>query len=211
MPFNDKIFGNPTIHKDSFVSSRSAVIGRVIIKEFVIVAPNASIRADEEGPFMICKGTNIQDGVTIHGLGGQHVDVDGEKYSVYIGSHCSIAHNAIVHGPSKIGKKTFVGFNAQVIGSTIGEKCYLDHGAIVEGVTIPDGVFIPFGKINSQEQADKLQPIPSEKKKEFNKHVVDTNKKLRVLYRERRKLKQRNIFQKLFYAVKDFITAFHKK
>lgn len=184
--FDDTIFGNPEIHQDSFISSRSAVIGRVIIEKDVIVAPGCSIRADEGSPFMICKGTNVQDGVTFHGLHEKFVEVDGKKYSIHIGSHCSIAHNALVHGPTKIGKKTFIGPKVEIWASEIGVHCHVGHGASVIGVKIGNNKFVPNGIIiDSQEAADQLAAVtPSQQ--EFNKEVVDYNKSLVVHYKERR-------------------------
>jgi SulP family sulfate permease len=187
----DTIFGNPNVSHLAFVSSKATVIGLVIIEEYVIVAPGASIRADEGSPFRICRGTNMQDGVILHGLLGKYVEIDGVLYSIYIGSHCSIAHGAIIHGPSSIGNKTFVGFRAIVHNSRIGRECFIGHGAQVIGVEIGDRRYVPNGMVvDSQEIADQL-PVITEKHLEFNKEVVDYNKKLVELYKERRKMKNR--------------------
>lgn len=175
---DDSIFGTPEFDpEECFVSSKATVIGKVIIEKDVMVAPGACLRADEGAPFKICKGTNIQDGVFVHGLLEKYVKGDdGEKYSVYIGSHCSIAHGALIHGPTKIGKKTFVGFKATVHNSTVGRNCYIGIGAIVNGVHIADNRFIHDGAvINCQEVADGLPLVPDDKK-HFNKDVVDYNK-----------------------------------
>jgi len=187
--FDDKIFGNPEIHPDSFVSSRSAVIGKVTIEKDVIVAPGCSIRADEGSPFYICKGTNIQDGVTFHGLHEKFVEVDDKKFSIHVGSHCSIAHNALVHGPTKIGKKTFIGPKAEIWASEIGPHCHIGHAAIVIRVKIGYNKFVPNGMIiDNQEAADKLDEVTASLR-EFNKEVVDYNKSLVVRYKERRKIR----------------------
>lgn len=184
--FDDKIFGNPEIHPDSFISSRSAVIGCVIIEKDVIVAPGCSIRADEGSPFLICKGTNIQDGVTFHGLFEKFIEVDGENFSIYIGSHCSIAHNALVHGPTKIGKKTFIGPKAEIWVSEIGAHCHIGHGASVIEVKIGDSKFVPNGMmVDRQEIADQLEVVTFDFM-EFNKDVVDYNKSLIARYKQRR-------------------------
>ena len=110
----DEIFGKAEIHLRSFVCNPESIIGEVIIEQEVFVAPGAVIRADECGPFRICKGTNIQDLAILHGLFEKYVEVDGVKYSIHIGSHCSITHGAKIHGPCQIGKKTFIGFDAKV-------------------------------------------------------------------------------------------------
>ncbi|WP_236692782.1 hypothetical protein [Aneurinibacillus tyrosinisolvens] len=68
----------PKISKTAFVSPFSSVIGNVIIKENVYIAPTTSIRADEGTPFFIGSNTNIQDGVirefppSYHLLFGKH-------------------------------------------------------------------------------------------------------------------------------------------
>jgi len=205
--FDDTIFGNPEIHPDSFVSSKATIIGRVIVEREVMIAPGSKIRADEGTPFKICRGSNIQDGVTIHGLLDKFVEVDGEKFSVHVGTHCSITHDSRLHGPTSIGKKSFVGFDAtvhaSVIGrncyvgfqalvklSTIGSNCHIGDGAKVIRVKIRDERFIADGLIvNTQELADALPRITRlqhEEDGEFNKDVVDNNKKFIARYKRRR-------------------------
>lgn len=209
----DEVFGDPEFNPEKcFVSSKATVIGRVIMEEEVIVAPGASIRADEGTPFKICRGTNVQDKVTMHGLLDQFVEEGGKKFSIWIGSHCSIAHDATIHGPAKVGKHSFVGFDAKVLFSTVGRNCCVDHdakvinavvgsncyigvGAIVRDCTIGDGRFVPDGAIvNCPALADALPMFTKEqrdKKNHFNQEVVDYNKKkLLPLYRERRKKKR---------------------
>ncbi len=185
--FNDLIFGNPEVHENSFVSEHAVLIGRIIIEENVIIAPGSSLRADEGSPFLIRKGTNIQDGVHMHGLLDQYVEVKGKKYSIYIGSHCSIAHGALIHGPAEIGKKTFVGFKSIVHNSRVGRNCYIGFGAIVKGVVVGDRRYVEDGMIvNRQELADALPEVPDDKIKYFNREVVDYNKRLVELYQQRR-------------------------
>lgn len=188
--FTDDFFGNPEYDNLKCYVSRSArITGAVEIGDDVIVCPNVVLRADEGTPFKIGRGTNIQDGVIMHGLHKRYVTDDaGRKYSVLIGSHCTIAHGAIIHGPIKTGNKTFIGFRAIVHESEIGRNCHIGHGAIIEGVTIQDGRYVRSGSvIDTQELADNL-PKVEEKHKEFNRHVVDLNKELRAIYHERRKL-----------------------
>ncbi len=194
MGFDDTIFGNPDFNPEKcFISSRSAVIGKVIIEDNVIIAPGCSVRADEGSPFKIGNCTNLQDEVIIHGLLDKYVEVDGEKYSVYIGPFCSLAHGALIHGPTMIGEKTFVGFRVIIHNSTIGKNCFIGHGAIIDSVKIDDGKFVKDGMIvDSQEAADNLPDVP-QAKAEFNEEVVEYNKKLCKLYRQRRLAKQRGL------------------
>jgi carbonic anhydrase/acetyltransferase-like protein (isoleucine patch superfamily) len=194
MGFDDKIFGNPDFNPERcFISSRSAVIGRVIIEDDVIIAPGASIRADEGSPFRIGRCTNIQDEVIIHGLLDRFVTEKGGKYSVYIGPFCSLAHGALIHGPVKIGEKTFIGFRVIIHNSTVGKNCFISHGAIIDGVRIADGKYVKDGMVvDDQEKADELPQVPPAKA-EFNQEVVEYNKKLCRMYRERREAKLRGM------------------
>lgn len=208
--FDDTIFGNPEIHPESFVSSKSTVVGRVFLERDVIAAFGVKIRADEGTPFRICHGTNIQDGVTMHGLLNKFVEVEGVKYSIYVGPSCSVAHDARLHGPAYIGKRCFIGFDATVHASKIlrnsyvgfqalvkssivSDNCHIGDAAKILGVKIGSGRYVADGLIiNTQELADALPMITSEQHQgdeEFNKEVVDYNKTLIALYKERRKIR----------------------
>jgi carbon dioxide concentrating mechanism protein CcmM len=58
----------PKIDPTAYIHSFSNIIGDIRIGANVTVAPGTSIRADEGHPFYIGAGTNVQDGVIIHGL-----------------------------------------------------------------------------------------------------------------------------------------------
>lgn len=180
----DSLVKKPKIASSAYVNSSAVVIGDVTIEAECLISPQVSIRADEGTPFLICKGTNIQDGVNIHGLFNRFVEVNGVQYSVYIGSHCSIAHNALVHGPTKIDKKTFVGFRATVHESVVGRNCFIDKHALVDGVTLPDYTYVPKGAIiDSQEAVERLFKV-KDKHGNFNKEVVDFNKDIILHYKK---------------------------
>jgi len=183
---DDKIFGNPKINKQAYVSTKATLIGQIIVDQEVFVAPYACLRADEGRPFKICAGTNIQDGVIFHGLLEQFVYLDGQKYAIYIGPNCSIAHGAIVHGPTAIDENTFIGFRTVIHNAVIGQQCYIGHGAIINGVHIADKRFVPDGLVvNTQAQTEKLGLVP-DKLQAFNHEVVEYNKKLVKLYKQRK-------------------------
>lgn len=206
--FSDHLFGNPKIHPSSFVFSDARIIGDVIISEEVIVAPGASIRADEQGPFFIGKGVNIQDGATIHAKEGGFVNVDGKDYAVHIGSHSSITHGAIIHGPCRIGKKVCVSFDSIVYNATVGNKCFIDMKAVVRNVTIPRDRYVAANQVvEDQETADNLPRITQEHL-DFNCSVVDLNKKkLCKMYAERRRLKRNPLLRIYYYFSKKRITG----
>lgn len=211
MDTQDAFFGDKKIHDKAYVRKEASVIGAVIVEKDVMIAPSVSIRADECGPFLIGVGTNVQDGVIMHGLLNKYITVGTEQFSIWIGSHCSIAHRAIIHGPSKIDKKTFVGFDAIVHASIVGRNCFVDFkaviknstigndchvgvGAIVTNVTVDNGRYIADGQIvNTQLVADTLPMTPAsvrEKDEEFNHEVVDLNIQLVRLYRARQRKKE---------------------
>jgi len=183
----DLYFGNPFFDPEQcFIDPRATLTGLMYIEENVFIGPNASIRADEGRPFRLCKGCNIQDGVVIHGLFEHYVEVDGKNYSVYVGSHTTIAHQALIHGPTKIGKKSFVGFKATVHNAIVGRNCHIGHHALVCGVVILDGRSVKNGMIvDNQELADSL-PLISDAQNEFNREVVEYNKDLCFYYRKRK-------------------------
>ena len=88
-----KNLAQPKIDETAYIHSFSNIIGDVRVGANVLVAPGTSIRADEGTPFFIGAGTNIQDGVVIHGLEqGRVIGDDQQNYSVWIGKNVSITH-----------------------------------------------------------------------------------------------------------------------
>lgn len=173
----------PQIDPGAFIGPFSSVIGDVTIKSNSFIAPNVSIRADEGTPFYIGAGTNLQDGVILHGLKDGRVKVDGRYYSIYIGSSVSIAHGAIVHGPVYIGDGTFAGFHSLVFQAVVGKNVHISNNAVVTGnVVIPNDRFIPPGAvIDTQEEADKLGERPKSAA-EFAKEVERVNRSFAASY-----------------------------
>jgi carbon dioxide concentrating mechanism protein CcmM len=173
----------PKIHETAYVHSFSNIIGDVHIGENVLVAPGTSIRADEGGPFHIGAGTNIQDGVVIHGLEESLiVGDDQQNYSVWIGKNTSITHMCLIHGPVYIGDDCFIGFRSTVFNARIGNGCIVMMHALVQDVEIPPGKYVPSGAVvNNQQQADRLPDVQDEDR-QFALHVVASNEALRTGY-----------------------------
>ena len=173
----------PKIDKTAFISPFSSVIGDVTIRHNVYVAPNVSIRADEGTPFYIGSNTNLQDGVILHGLVNKKISVDGKGYSIFIGNEVSIAHGALVHGPCFIGDKVIVFFNSIVYNAIVGKGVFISYDAVVtNGVKIPPNRFVPPGaNIDSQEKADALGPVPTDKK-ELARAVQRVNQEFPASY-----------------------------
>ncbi len=151
-PFGDM----PQIARTAHIHPAATLIGRIVVGERVLVAPGAVLRADEPGPdgavqpIVIGDEANIQDGAVIHALGGT---------AVTVGAGSSISHRAIVHGPSTIGPRCFVGFNSVVFKATLGEGVIVLHLALVEGVSLPDGLCVPaLSAIRTEADVARLAP-----------------------------------------------------
>lgn len=166
----------PSIDATAFVGPFAVIIGNVIIKNNVFIAPNVTIRADEGSPFFIGSNTNLQDGVVLHGLLEGRVTVDGKEYSIYIADHVSCAHGCLIHGPCLLGKHVFVGFDAIIFNAIIGDGSYISTNAVVtNGVEIAPGRFVPAGAvIDTQSKADALGPVPHDQE-EFAEEVQRIN------------------------------------
>lgn len=168
--------------RSAFVHAKASVIGRVVLGENVHIAAGASVRADEGSPFFIGDDSNVQDGVVIHALKDKKVLVGGEEWAVYVGRNVSMAHDALVHGPCYVGDDTFIGFKAVVHDSVVGSHCFIGIGAVVVGVEIPDGKFVPHGRIVDSQAAVAALPDVSEAQREFNEDVVGVNRDLAAAY-----------------------------
>ena len=179
-----KNLAEPQIDSSAYIHSFSQIIGDVRVGANVMIAPGTSIRADEGTPFHIGEGTNIQDGVVVHGLEhGRVIGDDRQEYSVWIGKRSSITHKALVHGPVYIGEDCFVGFRSTVFNARLGKGCIVMMHALVQDVEIPPGKFVPSGAvITTQQQADRL-PEAQPSDTEFAQDVIGVNEALRTGYR----------------------------
>jgi carbon dioxide concentrating mechanism protein CcmM len=173
----------PKVDKTAYVHAFSNIIGDVRVGANVLVAPGTSIRADEGSPFHIGQGTNIQDGVVIHGLEkGQVLGDDQQRYSVWIGNNASITHMALIHGPAYVGDDCFIGFRSTVFNARVGKGCIVMMHALIKDVEVPPGKYVPSGSIiTNQKQADRLPDVQATDV-EFATHVVGINDALRSGY-----------------------------
>ena len=178
-----KSLAEPKIDASAYVHSFSNVIGDVRIGPNVLVAPGTSIRADEGAPFYIGEGTNIQDGVVVHGLEqGRVVGDDNQEYSVWVGKNASLTHMALIHGPAYVGDDCFIGFRSTVFNARVGKGCIVMMHALIQDVEIPPGKYVPSGAvITNQQQADRLSDVQVQDTK-FSRHVVGINEALRAGY-----------------------------
>ncbi len=178
-----KNLAEPRVDDSAYVHSFSNLIGDVKVGANVLIAPGTSIRADEGTPFHIGDGSNIQDGVVIHGLEqGRVKGDDGQDYSVWIGEDTCITHLVLIHGPAYVGKKCFIGFRSTVFNARVGDGCIVMMHALIQDVEIPAGKYVPSGSvITNQQQADRLPNVQPEDR-EFAAHVVHINEALAAGY-----------------------------
>lgn len=141
LPSNQKM---PTIHKSAAIRN-SVIIGDVVVDSDAHIV-NAVIRADEGAPFYIGKGSNVQDFCVLHGYLTKKninlIEFEGKSYSIYISENVSISHGALIHGPSFIGKNTFIGFKSTVDAANVGRNVEIGAHSYIKGVNIPDNVAI---------------------------------------------------------------------
>ncbi|MFO0889096.1 MAG: SulP family inorganic anion transporter [Isosphaeraceae bacterium] len=168
----------PTVDPTAYVDPLATVIGEVAIGARVYVGPGASVRADEGTPFSIGAESNLQDGVTVHGLRGKVVLVEGRPYAVYIGRNVSLTHHSLIHGPCYIGDRCFIGFKSMVHDSVVGEGCVVGLGAVVVGVTLRPGRYVAHNVVvDTQEKADDLPDVGPEWAK-LRDEVLEVNQEL---------------------------------
>ena len=157
----------PRIYHTAFVHPLAAVIGDVEIGPEVMVAPGASIRADEGGPFFIGGRSNVQDGVVIRALEtfGPHserntVEVGGLRYAVYVGERVSLSPQAMLQGPCLVEEDSFIGAQALVFRSRVGCGSVVEPCSRLVGVIDPPERYVPAGScLSNQAEADRLPRI----------------------------------------------------
>jgi carbonic anhydrase/acetyltransferase-like protein (isoleucine patch superfamily) len=129
----------PRVHSSAYIDPSAVVIGDVAIGRNVYVGPCAVVRADEkDSGITIGDGANVQDRVSIHALAGSRVIIEAEV---------SLAHGCIVHGPCRIGKGSFIGFNSVVFNAALEEEVFVHHLAVVEGGTVVRGSVVHSGMV----------------------------------------------------------------
>lgn len=164
---------NPQIHPSAYIHHTAVLIGDVRVGKNATIFPGVIIRADEGTPIIIGEGANIQDGVIMHCLKGG---------SIEIGDRCSIAHGAVIHGPCKLGRQTFIGFNTVLHNAWLGSNCFVSHRAIVINVHISNDTLVSAGiVIQLQEEAKELSLVGPEEIDFVNK-VLNINDELRMGY-----------------------------
>ncbi len=180
--WNRHVRTKPKVHSSAFVHPTATVIGWVEVGREVNIAADTSVRADEGAPFYIGDRSNVQDGVVLHALKDKWVTVEGRKWAIYIGNDVSLAHQALVHGPSMIGAHSFVGFKAIVHDSIVGAGCFIGHGSMVVGVELPPRRRVPPGMVVDSPEKVRDLPMVEHAHSHFNEDVVLVNRGLAAAY-----------------------------
>jgi len=94
----------PAVSTSAYVNESASIIGDVRIGERVYVAPDVSLRTDKATPIIIGDECNIQECAVFHGILGSTIIPERRT---------SVAHDAIIHGPTTIKDQCFLGFNSQ--------------------------------------------------------------------------------------------------
>jgi carbonic anhydrase/acetyltransferase-like protein (isoleucine patch superfamily) len=178
----------PLIHESATIRN-SQIIGNVVINENVHIV-NAAIRADEGTPFYIGKNSNIQDFCVLHGymvrdkeveIYSNLILVENLYYSIYIGEHVTVAHGALVHGPTCIGNNSFIGFKSTIDAAFIGNNVEIGAHSYIKQVRIPDNISIlPNAVITKEEDIKKYIVEPTG----INQKIVNTNLELAKAYKK---------------------------
>lgn len=141
----------PKFGKDCFLAPNSTIVGEVTMGDQCSVWFNAVIRGDVNSVHIGNK-VNIQDGVIVH--------CTYQKAKTVIGNHCSIGHNAIVHGCT-LHDHVLVGMGAIIMDhADIGSFSIIAAGSIVLENTIVESGFIYAGS-----PAKKIKPISDVQRK----------------------------------------------
>jgi carbonic anhydrase/acetyltransferase-like protein (isoleucine patch superfamily) len=116
-----------------WIAPSASVMGRVRLLEEASVWFNAVLRGDNDW-ITVGEGSNVQDGCVLHTDMGAPLT---------IGQHCTIGHNAILHG-CIIGDNSLVGMGATVLNHVrIGRNCLIGANTLIpEGKEIPDNSLV---------------------------------------------------------------------
>lgn len=116
-----------------FVAPSADIIGHVYLAQDTSVWFNSTIRGDLE-PITIGRGSNIQDGCTVH---------TDQGFPTVIGEDVTVGHNSVIHG-CVIGDGTLVGMGSVILtGAKIGRNCLIGAGALITGtMNVPDGMLV---------------------------------------------------------------------
>lgn len=138
----------PSIGKGCFLADNATIVGEVELGDNCSVWFQAVLRGDVNS-IKVGSGTNIQDGVIIHGT--------YRKASTTIFENVSIGHKAIVHG-CIVESGALIGMGAIVMDHAV-----VGEGALVAaGSVVLQGTRIPAGMLYAGIPAREIKPVDDE-------------------------------------------------
>jgi carbonic anhydrase/acetyltransferase-like protein (isoleucine patch superfamily) len=170
----------PQIDTTAFIDPSAVIIGRVKIGGNTYIGPGVVIRADRFSTVdeitRIEIGANccVQDTAVLHAR--------AETF-IIIRDDTSISHGAIIHGPTTIGKRCFVGARSNITHSMIGDSVYIRINAVIENAALPNETFVPNSEvIEGQEMTIPLRKITA-KEKEFLEKCIQENREFALKHK----------------------------
>ena len=131
MPFFEFEGHRPQVSPGAWIAPTATLIGDVRVEDEASVWYGAVLRADN-GPILVRRGANVQDGCVMHGDGDPLMEV---------GAGATIGHMCMVHG-AVIGEEALIGNGAILLdGVIVGRRALVAAGATVPPrMQIPDGM-----------------------------------------------------------------------
>jgi carbonic anhydrase/acetyltransferase-like protein (isoleucine patch superfamily) len=130
MPFFEFEGRRPQVSPGAWIAPNATLIGDVRVEDEASVWYGAVLRADN-GPILVRRGANVQDGSVMHGDGDPLMEV---------GAGATIGHMCMVHG-AVIGEEALIGNGAILLdGVFVGRRALVAAGAVVPPrMQVPDG------------------------------------------------------------------------
>jgi carbonic anhydrase/acetyltransferase-like protein (isoleucine patch superfamily) len=131
MPFFEFEGHRPQVSPGAWIAPTATLIGDVRVEDEASVWYGAVLRADN-GPILVRRGANVQDGCVMHGDGDPLMEV---------GAGATIGHMCMVHG-AVIGEEALIGNGAILLdGVFVGRRALVAAGAVVPPrMQVPDGM-----------------------------------------------------------------------
>lgn len=151
----------PRVPASACVDGRASLVGDVTVGERAFLAPGSSVRSGPEAPVVIGDESNVQDGAVVVGMsevGLLPADARADIGGVRIGRRTSVAAQAQVHGPARVGDGVFIGMQALVFSADVGDGCVIEPGARVMGVRIPPNRYVPASLVVIDQDAAEALP-----------------------------------------------------
>jgi carbonic anhydrase/acetyltransferase-like protein (isoleucine patch superfamily) len=152
-----------------FVAEGARLVGDIQIESDSSVWFNAVLRGDNAS-IRIGKGSNIQDGSTVH------TDTD---FPVSIGDYVTIGHHAMIHGCT-IEHHALIGMGAIIMNGAHIEP----HSLIAAGALLPEGFHVPEGSLVVGSPAKIRRPLTHEERLKLEQsalHYVEHARRYRQL------------------------------